>query len=151
MQGPTHKWCTHSHRQAKAGRVAGTYMQQLCADIGCGPDDLPEAMDDREGRRERVRDICADIATWWWWWWWSQVFLFNTNNLHTVVLFQVFLSNTNNLKWDVCFQVFLSKYKKLLTVIWFQVFLPNTNNSDWDVCFQVFFLSTKKLLTLIPI
>ena len=23
--------------------------QQLCADTGCGPDDLPEAMDDREG------------------------------------------------------------------------------------------------------
>ena len=25
-------------------------------------------MDDREGRWERVRDICADGATWKWWW-----------------------------------------------------------------------------------
>ena len=25
-------------------------------------------MDDTEGWRERVRDICADGATWWWWW-----------------------------------------------------------------------------------
>ena len=33
----------------------------------CSPKDLPEAMDDREGWRERVRDILADSATWWWW------------------------------------------------------------------------------------
>ena len=28
---------------------------------------------------------------------WHQVFLSNTNNLHTVLCYQVFLSNTNNL------------------------------------------------------
>ena len=28
-----------------------------------GPEDLPEAMDDREGWRERVRDIRADCTT----------------------------------------------------------------------------------------
>ena len=32
------------------------------------PEDLPEAMSDREKWRETVRDICADGATWWWWW-----------------------------------------------------------------------------------
>ena len=26
-------------------------------------------MDDKEGWRERVRNIRADSATWWWWWW----------------------------------------------------------------------------------
>ena len=31
---------------------------------------------------------------------WFQVFLSNTNNLHTAVWFQVFLSNTNNLHTD---------------------------------------------------
>ena len=61
---------THSHRRAKAGRLARTYIQQLCADTGCSPEDLPEAMDDREGWPKRVRDIRADSATWWWWWWW---------------------------------------------------------------------------------
>ena len=61
---------TPLHVQAKAGRPARTYIQQLCADTGCSPEDLPEAMDDREGWRERVRDIHADGATWWWWWWW---------------------------------------------------------------------------------
>ena len=51
---------TPSHGQAKAGRPAGTYIQQLCADTGCSTKDLPEAMDDREGWRKRVRDIGVD-------------------------------------------------------------------------------------------
>ena len=37
----------HSQGRAKAGRPARTYIQQLCADTGCSPEDLPEAMDDR--------------------------------------------------------------------------------------------------------
>ena len=56
--------------QAKAGRPARTYMQQLCEDTGCNPEDLPEAMNNREKWRERVRDIRAGGTTWWWWWWW---------------------------------------------------------------------------------
>ena len=36
---------------AKAGRPAWTYIQQLCADTGCSPEDLPKAMDDRGGER----------------------------------------------------------------------------------------------------
>ena len=45
---------TPSHGRVKAERPARTYIQQLYADTGCSPDDLPEAMDDREGLRERV-------------------------------------------------------------------------------------------------
>ena len=52
---------------AKAGRPARTYIQQLCANMGCDLEGLPEAMNDREGWRERVRDIRADGATLWWW------------------------------------------------------------------------------------
>ena len=59
---------TPSYGRAKAGQEARTYIQQLCVDTGRSPEDLPEAMDDREGWRERVRDICADNETWWWWW-----------------------------------------------------------------------------------
>ena len=44
-------------------RPARTYIQQLSVDTGCSPEELPEAMDDREGWRERVRDIRADCAT----------------------------------------------------------------------------------------
>ena len=60
---------THSHGRAKVGRPARIYQQQLCADIGCSLEDLPEMMDDREGWQERVRKILAGSATWWWWWW----------------------------------------------------------------------------------
>ena len=62
-------WTT-SHGRAKAGRLARTYTQQLSEDTGCSPEELPEAVDDREKWRERVSDIRADGATWWWWWWW---------------------------------------------------------------------------------
>ena len=43
--------------RAKAGRPARTYIQQLREDTGCSPEDQPEAMNDREKWRERVRDI----------------------------------------------------------------------------------------------
>ena len=59
---------TPSQGRAKAGRPARTYIQQLCADTGCSPDDLPKAIDDREVWREKVRNIRADCMTWWWWW-----------------------------------------------------------------------------------
>ena len=57
---------TPTHSRAKAGRPAWTYIQQLCEDTGCCPEDLPRAMNDREEWRERVRDIRATSATWWW-------------------------------------------------------------------------------------
>ena len=50
---------TPTHGRAKAGRPARTYIQQLCEDTGCCPEDLPRAMNDREGWRERVGDIRA--------------------------------------------------------------------------------------------
>ena len=58
---------TPTHGRAKAGRPAWTYIQQLCEDTGCCPEDLPRAMNDREEWQERVRDIRATSATWWWW------------------------------------------------------------------------------------
>ena len=65
---PTYGW-------AKAGRPTRTYIQQLCEDTGCSPEDLPEAMNDREKWRERVRDIRASGTTWRWQWW-------NTETIH---------------------------------------------------------------------
>ena len=61
------RW-TPTYGQAKAGRPARTYIQQLCEDTGCNPEDLPEAMNDREKWREMVKDIRAGGTTWWWWW-----------------------------------------------------------------------------------
>ena len=59
---------TSTYSRAKAGRPARTYIQQICEDTGCSPEDWPEAMNDREKWRERVRDIRASGTTWWWWW-----------------------------------------------------------------------------------
>ena len=56
---PTYGW-------AKAGRPARTYIQQLREDTGCSPEKQPEAMNDREKWRERVKDIRASGMTWWW-------------------------------------------------------------------------------------
>ena len=50
---------TPTYVQAKAGRPARTYIQQLCEDTGCNPENLPEAMNDREKWREIVKDIRA--------------------------------------------------------------------------------------------
>ena len=56
---------TPTYGRAKAGWPARTYIQQLCKDTGCSPEDLPEAMNDREKWRERVRDIRASGTIWW--------------------------------------------------------------------------------------
>ena len=55
-------WTT-SHGRAMAGRPASTYTQQLCADRKYSPEDLPEVMDDRDGWRERFRDVHTDGVT----------------------------------------------------------------------------------------
>ena len=54
---------TPAYGQSKAGRPARTFIQQLCDDTGCNPEDLPEAMNDRETWRKRVWDIRACRTT----------------------------------------------------------------------------------------
>ena len=58
---------TVSHSRAKAGRPARTYIQELCEDTGCSPEDLLGLVNDRDGWWERFREIHADGATWRWW------------------------------------------------------------------------------------
>ena len=69
-QRRAHKWCTsmdpHIWR-AKEGQQARTYVQHLCEHTWCSPENLPEAMNDREKWRERMRNICASGTTRWWW------------------------------------------------------------------------------------
>ena len=62
---------TPTHGCARVGRPARTYIQQLCEDTGCNPEDLPEAMNDREKWRETVkgypcrrRDMMMMILSW---------------------------------------------------------------------------------------
>ena len=58
-----------THGRAKAGRPARTYIQQLCEDTGCCPEDLPRAMNDREEgqgypcyqRDMMIYETCVDL------------------------------------------------------------------------------------------
>ena len=49
---------TPTYGRVKAGRPARTYIQQLCEDTGCSPENLPEAMNDREKGREGQGYLC---------------------------------------------------------------------------------------------
>ena len=77
---------TPTHGRAKAGRPARTYIQQLCEDTGCCPEDLPRAMNDREEWRERVRDIRATSVIWWWWWLVCSLFLRRRRRIFTLII-----------------------------------------------------------------
>ena len=88
---------TPTYGRAKTGRPARTYIQKLYEDTGCIPEDLPEAMNDREKWRERVRDIRASGTTWWWWWWWRRKYFCNKQILNN----SEFRFMGKNLKKDV--------------------------------------------------
>ena len=53
-----------TYGRIKAERPARTYIEQLCVDTGWSPEDLPEAMNDREEWRERAKDIRAGGTSW---------------------------------------------------------------------------------------
>ena len=111
-----------TYGRAKAGRPARTYIQQLCEDTGCNPKDLPDAMNDREKWRERVRDIHASGTTSQWWWFLKNFFtviyewfLSNIRNLHSFVNLKIFLYNSYNYMtlsnyFYVITAIFLHKY-----------------------------------------
>ena len=50
---------TPPHGRARVGRLARTYLPQLCTDIGCSMEGLLKAMNDRDEWRKRVREIRA--------------------------------------------------------------------------------------------
>ena len=50
---------TPAYGQAKAGRQARTYKQQLCEDTGCNPEDLPEAINNNGERGSGISVLAA--------------------------------------------------------------------------------------------
>ena len=54
---------TPKHGHIRVGRPYKTYIEQICEDIGCQPEDLPRAMEDRADWRERVWKIRAISTT----------------------------------------------------------------------------------------
>ena len=94
-----------SREWAKAGWPARSYIQQLYADTGCSLEDLPGAMDDRDGWWERVREIHAGNLTWWWWWWW-RIVTWNYNCQKRIIISYLKLYNCLKcLKLYNCIQI----------------------------------------------
>ncbi len=113
---------TPTHGRAKAGRPARTYIQQLCEDTECCPEDLPRAMNDREEWRERFRDIHATSAIWWWWWYLYTVYIIDIVHILKVyiILFMFYTVYT----------VYLSIL--LIMFIYYMLGYPYTlNNQQW--------------------
>ena len=129
-------------------------------DKGCSLEDLPEAMDDRDKWRERVREICACSMIWWWWYQFLQVFasfslpcllvVFH-RNLRDIKSSQVsrnflsILADLNNavicivliLYSDIQFlQFFFASFWELILA--HQLISPSS--SCWTVCFILFYV-----------
>ena len=102
---------TPTHGRVKAGRPARTYIQQLCEDTGCCPEDLPRAMNDREEWRERVRDIRATSAIWWWWWW--EFLLLKMIWYHSIIYLSIITLNQNDYLKSSVVRTFFSSIQKI--------------------------------------
>ena len=114
---------TPAYGQAKAGRPARTYIQQLCEDTGCSPEYLPEAMNDRDKWRERVRDIRASGTTWWYIYIYTYIYIYIyiicKHILQITFLNGSELSYLKTVKW---FQKFY-----IIVTIWHQSFVCTHN------------------------
>ena len=106
---------TPAYGQAKARWPARTYIQQLCEDTGCNPEDLLEAMNDREKWREMVRHIRAGGMTWGWWW--LSIYIVTPNDWQGV--------------WDIPFKQFAWVIWDFITwqkfLVWYQIIIYS-----WD-------------------
>ena len=71
--------------------------------MGCSPEDLPEAMNNREKWQERVRDNRAGGTTWWWWifiMYWTFFFIWCSIHLaHSKYILLLDLTNLVILWW----------------------------------------------------
>ena len=108
---------TPTHGRAKSGRPARTYVQQLCEDTGCCPEDQPEAMNDREKWRKRIRDIRATSTTWWWWDWNTSEQLRHFGEWATTMFWVIECnksSKTLRWYWPASFRPFLQPCKKFV-------------------------------------
>ena len=128
-------WCTPVDPRIWPGRPARTYIQQLCDDTGCNPEDLPEAMNNMETWRERIRDIRACHATWWWWWWWFISKLFKPKYHCNSCI-------NRKLKWFVLSKDFiLYKYIKVSY---------ETDMRAWENNIYIYILQQSMVVTISP-
>ena len=115
---------TPTYGRAKAGRPARKYIQ-LCEDTGCNPEDLPEAMNDREKWRERVRDICASGTTWWWYLSWNFSSLLSIVHHHYQSMVTVLIPLT--LSYHPSLLVITLHHHHDMLLAWISLSLPHHN------------------------
>ena len=58
-------WSPNHGKRRVDRRPAITYIDQLCRDARCLPNDLPALLQDRDGRSDRLMNASAS-STWWW-------------------------------------------------------------------------------------
>ena len=131
-----------THGRAKAGRPARTYIQQLCEDTGCCPEDLPRAMNDREEWRERVRDIRAASTIWWWWFLFDDIHLFPFIQLKQTI--SVWCKTLSFLHAFFLFSSFFFCFLSFSLILFLSFFLFFL--SFFLIVFALFFFSTCSML-----
>ena len=103
-----------SHGQAKAGRPASTYIQQLCADTGWSLEDLPEVI---ANRGEGQGDPC----------WWHNMMMMMINFENQVIFISIFNRVESAFALNIIFIyssitkifiMFVYKYQKIYQQIW---------------------------------
>ena len=119
---------TPAYEQAKSGRPAGTYIQQLCEDTGWSPEDLPKAMNDRERWRERVRDICASGTTWWWWWWWYVyiyvcIYMYIHIHLYVCIYIYIYMYVYTNMYIHICICIYTYIYLYIYVCVYIYIYV----------------------------
>ena len=125
---------TPSHGRAKAWWPARAYKLQLCADTGYSREDLLGAMDDRDGWRERVRNIRADGVTWWWW----LCIVCSPNLVEFILFFKFFGSRLKN-QWFllsvICFFLNVVIVLKSIQTLWYVCgWFCVASVVCWDIC-----------------
>ena len=119
-----------THGRAKAGRPARTYIQQLCEDTGCCPEDLPRAMNDREEWRKRVRDIRAASTIWWWWWYiYIYIYIYIYSFYQSVHFFFLLCKYVYAIHIHKETNIFLWTFPKFVSLLW-QIVVVRMNFSE---------------------
>ena len=86
-QGRNHQWCTSMESRiwpSKSSTTSSNIHTAAMWGYGCSPEDLPEAMNDREKWRERVRDIRASGRTWWCWRFYKSPIIFSIRKKNSI-------------------------------------------------------------------
>ena len=114
---------TPTHGKQKPGRPKRSYIDQLADDTGCYPQELDNAMSNKEDWRKRIMQ-CRPRSTWWWWWW--SFHMLNSNFLLAVVLINFkdvislgHLKRAQRSYWAKCPLLKLVTIYKIMKQIWY--------------------------------